>query len=75
MAIERVSEPPQRTHQQRNQACGEVIPLPFVDLETVIDSVKMLRGFSNQDVLDCFNRAASDRQLCQLDGNPRLLTL
>ncbi len=37
-------------------SAGEVLPLPFVDLETVIASLKMLRSFPDQEVLDNFNR-------------------
>ncbi len=43
---------------------GELVPLPFIDLDTVIMSMEMLREFPDQEVLDNFNRAApSDTSL------------
>ncbi|MCR8825246.1 hypothetical protein [Pseudosulfitobacter koreensis] len=35
---------------------GEVLPLPFLDLNTVVKTVRMLRGMSDQRMLDNFNR-------------------
>ncbi len=40
---------------------GELVPLPFVELETVIESVKMLRRFPREDILDNFNRMARSK--------------
>lgn len=37
-------------------ATGELVALPFVDLKTVVKTVKMLRSLPDQRVLDSFNR-------------------
>lgn len=40
----------------RASARGEVVALPFIRLETVLKTMKMLRQFPDQSVLDQFNR-------------------
>ena len=35
---------------------GELVALPFIRLETVLKTMKMLREFPDQSVLDQFNR-------------------
>ncbi len=55
--------PKQRENCAPMSKTGELVPLPFVDLETVIASMKMLRKFPNQEVLDNFNRATPSKAL------------
>lgn len=35
---------------------GELVALPFIELDTVVKTMKMLRRFPDQRVLDNFNR-------------------
>ena len=39
---------------------GQLVALPFIDLATVVKSMKMLRKFPDQSVLDNFNCAKPD---------------
>lgn len=41
-------------HERR---AGELIAMRHLDLETVIETVRVLRTLEDQSVLDCFNRA------------------
>ncbi len=49
-------QPSARAERGVEPSGGEVVPLPFVDLDTVIASMRMLRTFPDQEVLDEFNR-------------------
>ncbi|MEO0668234.1 MAG: hypothetical protein AAFZ99_09995 [Pseudomonadota bacterium] len=42
------------------QAAGEVVALPFVHLETVLKTMRMLREFPDQSVLDVYNRSPQE---------------
>lgn len=36
---------------------GELLAMRHLDLETVIETVRVLRTLKDQSILDCFNRA------------------
>lgn len=55
---------------------GEIVPLPFIELGTVLRAVKMLRALPEQSVLDNFNRAnpvkniPGSQNIALCPGNP-----
>lgn len=41
----------------REERAGELVAMRHLDLETVIETIRVLRTLEDQSVLDCFNRA------------------
>lgn len=40
----------------RGLAAGELVPMKHIDLETVVETIRMLRNMDDQDCLDRYNR-------------------
>lgn len=54
--ISQIQFPPSGRVGRQEKGLGELIAMPHLDLDVVIETVRVLRALDDQSFLDCYNR-------------------
>lgn len=54
--ISHIQIPPNGRVGRQEKGLGELVAMPHLDLEVVIETVRVLRALDDQSFLDCYNR-------------------
>lgn len=58
--ISHLQIPPVGRVGKQENGLGELVAMPHLDLDVVIETVRVLRALDDQSFLDCYNRTVGD---------------